>query len=91
MILEALFNLLSGIINLIPFNLPTLPSEVNTTLEFIFNGILGSLGLINIFINLRLWISCAVAMTVIYNIKRVWNGFIWVLNLIPTVQISYWK
>lgn len=91
MILEALFNLLSGIINLIPFNLPTLPSEVNTTLEFIFNGILGSLGLINIFINLKLWISCAVAMTVIYNIKHVWNGFIWVLNLIPTVQISYWK
>lgn len=91
MILEALFNLLSGIINLIPFNLPDLPGEVNTTLKFIFDGIVSSLGIINIFINLKLWISCAVAMTVIYNIKHVWNGFVYVLNLIPSVQISYWK
>lgn len=91
MIIEALFKLLSGIINLIPFELPNLPSQFNSALQLLFNGILSSLGLINIFIDLRLWISCAVVMLVLYNIKHVWNTFIYVLNFIPSVNISYWK
>lgn len=91
MIIEGLFNLLAGIINLIPFELPGLPSGVQTVIDFLFDGILGSLGLIAMFINLRLWISLAVALTVIFNIKHIWNLFIFCLNLIPSVHISYWK
>lgn len=90
MIIEGLFKLLTGIINLIPFELPSLPDKFMTTLNFLFNGIMDSLGLINIFIDLKFWITCAVAMTVIYNIKHIWNGFVFCLNLIPSVNISYW-
>ena len=91
MIIEAIFGLLTGIINLIPFELPDLPEQFQTALDFIFDGILSALGLINIFIDLQFWITCAVAMLVIYNIKHVWNTFVFCLNLIPSVNISYWK
>lgn len=91
MIIESLFNLLTGIINLIPFSLPSLPDKFMSTLNSIFTGINGSLGIINIFIDLRFWLTCATAMLVIYNIKHIWNGFVFCLNLIPSVNISYWK
>lgn len=91
MIIEGLFNLLTGIINLIPFSLPSLPDKFMSTLNSIFTGINGSLGIINIFIDLRFWLTCATAMLVIYNIKHIWNGFVFCLNLIPSVNISYWK
>lgn len=90
MIIEGLFNLLAGIINLIPFSLPSLPDKFQNVLTFIFDGITGSLGLINIFIDLRFWISCAVMMTIIYNIKHIWNTFVFCINMIPSVNISYW-
>jgi len=91
MIIEGLFNLLTGIINLIPFSLPSLPDKFMSTLNSIYTGINGSLGIINIFIDLRFWLTCATAMIVIYNIKHIWNGFVFCLNLIPSVNISYWK
>ncbi len=90
MILEGIFNLLAGIINLIPFELPSLPDKFMSVLDFIFDGITSSLGIIDMFIDLKFWIACAVAMTIIYNIKHVWNGIVWLLNLIPTVNIGYW-
>lgn len=91
MILEAIFKLITGIINLIPFELPQLPSQFQNGLDMLLNGITGSLGMINIFIDLRFWITCAVAITVVYNIKHIWNLFVFCLNLIPTVNISYWN
>lgn len=91
MIIEGIFNLLSGIINLIPFELPSLPAQFQNGLDYIFDGILSSLGIINIFIDLKFWITCAVAMLVVYNIKHIWNTFIFCLNLIPSVNISYWS
>lgn len=91
MILEALFGLITGIINLIPFELPSLPEKFQTTLDFIFDGITSSLGIIDMFIDLRFWITCAVAMTIIYNIKHIWNGIVFCINLIPSVNVSYWN
>ncbi len=90
MILEGIFTLITGVINLIPFELPSLPSKFMNVLNFIFNGITSSLGIIDLFIDLRFWISCAIVMVTIYNIKKIWNGIIWLLNLIPSVNISYW-
>lgn len=91
MILEGLFSLITGIINLIPFELPSLPDKFMTTLQFIFDGITSSLGIIDLFIDLKFWITCAVLMTVIYNIKHIWNLFVYCLNLIPSVNIPFWK
>lgn len=90
MIIEALFSLISGVINLIPFELPSLPDKFMNVLNFIFTGITNSLGIIDMFIDLHFWLSCASAMVVIYNIKHIWNGIVWLLNLIPSVNISYW-
>lgn len=91
MIIEALFNIVITIINLIPFSLPGLPAGFQSVLDLIFNGILSSLGILAIFIDLEFWTNCAILMLLIYNIKHVWNVFIFCLNLIPSVNISYWK
>lgn len=91
MIIEGLFKLISGFINLIPISLPSLPEGVQSSIDLLFNGLKENLGLINIFINLKLWISLASIMVVIYNIKHIWNGLVWLINLIPTVEIGYWK
>lgn len=91
MILEALFGLITGIINLIPFELPDLPEQFYNALDFLFNGIKSSLGLLNCFIDLRFWLICAGAMFAVHNVKHIWNGFIYCLNLIPSVNISFWK
>ena len=91
MIIEALFGLITGIINLIPFELPSLPDQFQTALDFVFDGITSSLGMIDMFIDLRFWLTCAAAMLVIYNIKHIWNGIVFCINLIPSVNVSYWK
>lgn len=91
MIIEGLFSLITGVINLIPFELPNLPSQFQTALDFIFDGIKGSLGIIDMFIDLKFWLTCAAAMVVIYNIKHIWNGIVFCINLIPTMNVSYWK
>lgn len=91
MIIKGLFDLIAGVINLIPFELPQLPDQFQTILDMLFDGIISSLGILNLFINIPFWIKCAVAMTIVVNIKHIWNTFIWLLNLIPSVNISYWK
>ncbi len=91
MILEGLFGLISGVINLIPFELPQAPEKVTTVLDMIFDGITSSFGLIDMFIDLKFWIACGITLTIIYNIKHIWNTFIFIINLIPTVNVSYWN
>ena len=91
MILELLFQLITTVINLIPFELPSLPDKFMNVLEFLLTSIISSLEIIAIFIDLNFWLSCAVAMTVIYNIKHIWNLVVYCLNLIPSVNIPFWK
>ena len=91
MLIEGLFKLIVNVINLIPFSLPQFPEKFNSVLDMLFNGITSSLGLIDFFIDLKFWIACAVGMTIVYNIKHLWNMIVWLLNLIPSVHIDYWK
>lgn len=91
MIIELLFNLITGVINLIPFELPSLPDKFQTVLDMLFDGLDSGFSLLCLFIDLKFWITCAVAMVIIYNIKRIWNFFVYLLNLIPGVQISTWQ
>lgn len=91
MILKALFDLIAGVINLIPFSLPQVPEKLQTYLDQIFDGLDTGFQYLGLFIDLPFWFSCAVAVTLVMNIKRIWNFIIWLLNLIPTVNISYWK
>ena len=44
----TLFNLITGIINLIPFELPQLPSKFQSVLDMLFDGIINSLGILNL-------------------------------------------
>ena len=90
MILEGLFELISGFIDLIPFELPPVPEDFQNVLDLLFNGIIDSLGLLNMFIDLKFWLSCTATMVLIRNIKHIWNGFIWLINLIPGVEVGYW-
>ena len=89
MILESLFNLISSVINLIPFSLPTLPDKFQTVLDLFFAGLDTGFTYLGLFIDLPFWLACASVMTVIFNIKKIWNFFIFLLNLIPSVNISY--
>lgn len=91
MIIEGIFGLLTGIINLIPFELPQVPNGFQNAIDMLFDGINSSFSILAIFINLNFWFTCAVAMLVIYNIKHIWNLFVYCINLIPSVNVSYWK
>lgn len=91
MILELLFNLITSVISLIPFELPSLPDKFDSVLNSLFISIVNALEIVAIFIDLKFWLSCAVAMTVIYNIKHIWNLVVYCLNLIPSVNIPFWK
>ena len=91
MILNSILNGITHLLDLIPFNIPALPDNFNTALNFVLNGITSSLGIIDMFINLRFWLTCAGIMLVIYNIKHIWNGVVFLINLIPGVNVSYWK
>lgn len=91
MIIRGMFDLISNLINLIPFDIPELPDQFNTALQLLFDGIKSSLGIIDMFLDLKFWLSCAVVMIVIYNIKHIYNGIIFLINLIPGMSVSYWK
>jgi len=91
MILKALFDLIAGVINLIPFELPQVPDKLQSVLNQIFGGLDIGFKYLGLFIDLPFWISCAVAVAIVTNIKKIWNFFIFLLNLIPSVNISYWK
>ena len=91
MIIELLFNLITGVIKLIPFTLPALPDKFQSVLDMFFDGLDSGFDILCLFIDLKFWLSCAVVMVLIYNIKRIWNFFIYLLNLIPGVQIPRWQ
>lgn len=91
MILELLFNLITSVINLIPFELPSLPDKFMSVLSLLLTSIIDSLKIVALFIDLQFWLSCAVAMTIVYNIKHIWNLVVYCLNLIPSVNIPFWK
>lgn len=91
MIIELLFNLISGVINLIPFELPSVPEKLQTVIDMLFSGLDSGFSILCLFIDLKFWLSCAATMVVIYNIKHIWNFFIFLLNLIPGVNISKWQ
>lgn len=90
MILEAIFTLITTIINAIPFSLPSVPTKVQSIIDMIFNGFDTGFPLLGLFIDLPFWFSCAAAMTVVFNIKKIWNTIVFLLNLIPGVSIGYW-
>lgn len=91
MILKAIFDLITKVIDLIPFSLPACPERVQSIIDYIFEGLDSGFPILGLFIDLPFWFSCAAAMTVIFNIKKIWNMFIFLLNLIPGVSISYWQ
>ncbi len=91
MILEGLFNLIKGVVNLIPFNIPSLPDNFMSFYEQFKQLILSGLNLINSFIDLDFWIKCAIFCLAIASVKDIYNIIIWLLNLIPGVEIQPWK
>ena len=54
MIIECLFNLISGIVSLIPFDLPQLPGKFQTLLTFILDNIKNSIGYLNVKVNIKM-------------------------------------
>lgn len=91
MIIELLFNLITGVINLIPFELPEVPEKVQTVIDMLFDGLDNGFNILCLFIDLKFWLSCAAIMVLIHNIKHLWNFIIYLLNFIPGVQISRWQ
>lgn len=91
MILQGLFNLIKGVVNLIPFNIPGFPDDFMSLFEQFKQLILNGLNIINSFIDLDFWVKCAILCLTIANIKVIYNIIIWLLNLIPGVEIQPWK
>ena len=91
MILKALFNIIKGVINLIPFSIPGFPDKFMELYNQFKALILAGLNVINAFIDLDFWVTCAILIFTISNAKTIYNIVIWLLNLIPGVDISPWK
>lgn len=90
MIIEGIFNLITSLLNSIPFDLPTLPLVFNDGLQMIFDGIIASFNILAIFINIDFWFNCTFFMLTIYNIKFIYNIFVYLINLIPSINLKTW-
>lgn len=91
MIIQGLFNLVKGVINLIPFSIPSFPENFTNLFTQFKNQILSGLNIINAFIDLDFWIKCVILIFTISNAKTIYNIVIWLLNLIPGVEIKPWQ
>lgn len=91
MIIQGLFNLIKGVINLIPFSIPSFPEKFMDLYNQFKSLILSGLNVINAFIDLDFWIKCAILIFTISNAKTIYNIVIWLLNLIPGVEIKPWQ
>ena len=90
MLLDFILSLISDLINLIPFEFPELPINFYNIIDTMFDGMISALGIIDIFINLSFWLQCAGIMLLAYNARHLYNGAIWVINLIPGVELPRW-
>lgn len=86
MIIEALVNLITGIIKLlvIPFNiLPDTPQAVVNAVDYYFDLVFNNLDFLNFFINVNTLKSVALIAIAIYTVNKTYSLLIWIIHKLP--------
>lgn len=88
MILKLLFNLVIGLINLIPFELPYFPDGITTVLDTMETYLLSGVGLLKAFTD---WSYLITLFKLVITMELVFYGYklvLWILKKIPMLGIE---
>lgn len=90
MILEAVFNLVSGLVRLVFgwINLPDLPGSITSVIDELFALISGSVGIIGIFVDLNMVKILLPVLLIVINFDEVWKFTMFILRKIPFLGID---
>lgn len=90
MILEAVFNLVSGLVKLVFgwINLPDLPGSITSVIDELFALISGSVGIIGIFVDLNMVKILLPVLLIVINFDEVWKFTMFILRKIPFLGIN---
>ena len=90
MILEAVFNLVSGLVKLVFgwINLPDLPDSITSVIDELFALISGSVGIIGIFVDLNMVKILLPVLLIVINFDEVWKFTMFILRKIPFLGIN---
>ena len=90
MILEAVFNLVSGLVKLVFgwINLPDLPDSITSVIDELFALISGSVGIIGIFVDLNMVKILLPVLLIVIHFAEVWTFTMFILRKIPFLGID---
>lgn len=90
MILESVFNLVSGLVKLVFgwINLPDLPDSITSVIDELFALISGSVGIIGIFVDLNMVKILLPVLLIVINFDDVWKFTMFILRKIPFLGID---
>lgn len=90
MILEAVFNLISGLVKIVFgwINLPDLPGSITSVIDELFALISGSVGIIGIFVDLNMVKILFPVLLIVINFDEVWKFTMFILRKIPFLGID---
>lgn len=90
MILEAVFNLVSGLVKIVFgwINLPDLPGSITSVIDELFALISGSVGIIGIFVDLNMVKILLPVLLIVINFDEVWKFTMFILRKIPFLGID---
>lgn len=88
MIVKLLFTLVTGIIGLIPFNIPSFPADVSTYLETFKGYIFQGIGFIKFFLP---WSYIVLLLKIVLGIVialELYKFVMWILRKIPMLNMK---
>lgn len=88
MIIKLLFNLITGIILLIPFNIPQMPSGVSNLLTTYFGYLNSGVTLIGNFVHMDYLRTLVMAALGIEAAIDIYKFVMWVLRKIPMLNVK---
>lgn len=90
MILEALLNLISGLLKLIFgwINLPDLPPAITSVIDELFSLLTGSVGLMGVFIDISMVKILLPVLLIVINFDEVWKFTMFIVRKIPFLNIG---
>lgn len=90
MILEAVFNLVSGLIQLVFgwINLPDMPETVMSVIDELFTILQGSIGLLSVFVDINMVKILLPVLLIVVNFEEIWKFTMFILRKIPFLGIE---
>lgn len=89
MIIEALLNLVGGLVKVIFgwIDLPDLPASVTFVIDEMFKLLTGSVGLLSVFIDMSMVKLLLPVLLIVINFDEVWKFTMFIVRKIPFLNI----